>query len=34
VVDEDGIIRYAELVNEIASEPNYDSVMKAVKELV
>jgi thiol peroxidase len=34
VVDEDGIIRYAELVNEIASEPNYDSVMKAVKEIV
>jgi thiol peroxidase len=34
VVDADGIIRYAELVNEIASEPNYDSVLKAVKELV
>lgn len=34
VVDEEGIIRYTELVNEIASEPNYDSVMQAVKELV
>lgn len=34
VVDEEGIIRYTELVNEIASEPNYDSVLQAVKELV
>ena len=34
VVDEEGIIRYVELVNEIASEPNYDSVLQAVKELV
>jgi thiol peroxidase len=34
VVDEEGTVRYTELVNEIASEPNYDSVLKAVKELV
>jgi thiol peroxidase len=34
VVDEEGIIRYVELVDEIASEPNYDSVLQAVKELV
>jgi thiol peroxidase len=34
VVDKDGTIRYLELVNEIASEPDYDSVLKAVKELV
>ena len=34
VVDEEGTIRYAELVNEIASEPDYESVLKAVKELV
>ena len=34
VVDEEGIIRYVELVNEIASEPNYDSVLQAVKKLV
>ncbi len=34
VVDEDGTIRYVELVKEIASEPDYDSVLKAVKELV
>jgi thiol peroxidase len=34
VVDEEGTIRYVELVKEIASEPDYDSVLKAVKELV
>ena len=34
VVDKEGTIRYTELVNEIASEPDYDSVLKAVKELV
>jgi len=34
VVDKEGTIQYTELVNEIASEPDYDSVMKAVKELV
>jgi thiol peroxidase len=34
VVDKEGTIRYAELVNEIASEPDYDAVLTAVKELV
>jgi thiol peroxidase len=34
VVDKQGTIRYMELVKEIASEPDYDSVLKAVKELV
>ena len=34
VVDKEGTIRYMELVKEIASEPDYDSVLKAVKELV
>ena len=34
VVDKEGTIRYVELVKEIASEPDYDSVLKAVKELV
>ena len=34
VVDKEGTIRYIELVNEIASEPDYDSVLTAVKELV
>ena len=34
VVDKEGTIRYKELVKEIASEPDYDSVLTAVKELV
>lgn len=34
VVDKEGTIRYLELVKEIASEPDYDSALKAVKELV
>jgi thiol peroxidase len=34
VVDKEGTIRYTELVKEIASEPDYDSVLTAVKELV
>ena len=34
VVDKEGTIRYRELVKEIASEPDYDSILTAVKELV
>ena len=34
VVDEEGVIKYTELVPEIVREPNYDSVLQAVKELV
>ena len=34
VVDKQGTIRYIELVKEIASEPDYDAVLTAVKELV
>jgi thiol peroxidase len=34
VVDKEGTIRYIELVKEIASEPDYDTVLTAVKELV
>ena len=34
VVDREGTIRYIELVKEIASEPDYDSVLTAVKDLV
>ena len=34
MVDREGTIRYIELVKEIASEPDYDSVLTAVKELV
>jgi thiol peroxidase len=34
VVDKEGIIRYIQLVKEIAEEPDYDAVISAVKELV
>ena len=34
VVDKEGTIRHMELVKEIASEPHYDSVLTAVKDLV
>ncbi len=34
VVDKEGTIRYVELVKEIASEPDYDSALEAVKELL
>jgi len=32
VIDRKGIIRYAEIVPEIAQEPKYDEALKAVKE--
>jgi thiol peroxidase len=34
VVDKNGVIRYQELVKEIATEPNYDAALKAAKELL
>jgi thiol peroxidase len=34
VVDQDGVIRYEQLVGEIASEPDYEAVLSAVKNLV
>lgn len=34
VVDKEGVIRYCQLVAEIAEEPDYDAVIAAVKELV
>jgi thiol peroxidase len=33
VVDREGVIRYIELVKEIAEEPDYDAALSAVKEL-
>lgn len=33
VVDRDGIVRYYQLVKEVGEEPNYDTVLSAVKEL-
>lgn len=34
VVDREGIIRYVQLVKEISNEPDYDSVLKAVRGLM
>lgn len=34
VVDKEGVVRHAQIVGEIASEPDYDAVLKAVKQLV
>jgi len=33
VVDKNGTIRYIQIVNELASEPNYEAALKAVKGL-
>ncbi len=34
VVDRNGVIRYQELVREIATEPNYEAALKAAKDLL
>jgi len=34
VVDQDGTVRYIQLVKEIGEEPNYDDALEAVKKLV
>ena len=34
VVDKQGVVRYIQLVKEIAEEPDYDAVIAAAKELV
>ena len=34
LADKDGIIRYVQTVGEIASEPDYDAVLAAVREVV
>lgn len=34
IVDKDGIVRYIQIVNELTDEPDYESALKAVKELV
>lgn len=33
VVDKDGVVRYVQIVNELTNEPDYESVLEAVKEL-
>lgn len=34
IIDKDDIIKYAEYVPEIATEPDYDAALKVVKELI
>lgn len=34
VVDKDGILRYKEIVSELTNEPDYDSAIEAVKQLL
>ncbi|HCC46931.1 MAG TPA: thiol peroxidase [Elusimicrobia bacterium] len=34
IVDKDGIVKYAQLVPEVAKEPNYDEVLTALRALV
>lgn len=34
VLDKDGVIRYTELIKEVATEPDYAAAMAAVKELL
>jgi thiol peroxidase len=34
VVDREGIIKYVQMVNEISKEPDYDTIMNAVNNLV
>ena len=34
VLDREGVIRYLEIVKEVADEPDYDGALSAVKELV
>lgn len=34
VLDADGVIKYTELVSEMAEEPNYDAALKAAKKLL
>ena len=34
VVDKQGVVRYVELVKEVASEPNYEAALTAAKKLL
>ena len=33
VVDEEGIVRYVQIVNELTNEPDYEAVLQAVKDV-
>jgi thiol peroxidase len=34
VLDKQGVIKYTQLVEEVADEPDYDAALKAAEELV
>ena len=34
VVDKDGVVKYAQIVDELTNEPDYEAVLKAVKEIM
>ncbi len=34
IVDKDGIVKYAQIVPEVASEPNYEDILNALKALI
>jgi thiol peroxidase len=34
VVDKDGVVRHAQIVKELTNEPDYEAVLKAVKEIM
>ena len=34
VVDKDGAVRHAQIVKELTNEPDYEAVLKAVKEIM
>jgi thiol peroxidase len=34
IVDKDGIVKYAQIVPEVASEPNYEDILNALRALV
>jgi thiol peroxidase len=33
VVDKEGVVRYVQIVNELTSEPDYEAVLQAVKDI-
>jgi peroxiredoxin len=33
VLDKDGVVRYAQVVKEVAEEPNYDAALAALQKL-
>ena len=34
IVDKDGIVKYAQVVPEVASEPNYDEILNALRAMI